>query len=63
MQMIHNEDTRSLDGVVDFRAVISANGSAVEITHEHGTVEVLQYYNSDDCLKGFRVISDRLKGK
>lgn len=61
MQMIHNEDTRSLEGVTDFKAVITDRESIIELMHEKGTTEVLVYIGYEECLKGFRVISERIK--
>ena len=59
--MIHNEDTRSLEGVTDFKAVITDKESKIELTHEKGTIEILSYEDYNVCLKGFRVISERIK--
>ena len=59
--MIHNEDTRSLEGVTDFKAVITDKESTIELTHAKGTTEVLVYIGYDECLKGFRVISQRMR--
>lgn len=59
--MIHNEDTRSLEGVTDFKAVITDKESTIELTHAKGTTELLVYIGYDECLKGFRVISHRIK--
>lgn len=59
--MIHNEDTRSLDGVTDFKAVITESESTIELTHAKGTIEILSYDDYNVCLKGFRVISQRMR--
>lgn len=59
--MIHNEDTRSLDGVTDFKAVITESESTIELTHQKGTIEILSYEEYNVCLQGFRVISKRIK--